>query len=163
MIPYLLMFLFDFGVFFEFILYFQLLILSCRCNPQTVSPFIRFLSEPLHKRNIIHAYVVMPFPVLVLFKRESRILVTKLSVEFRRIEITFQPYFLQLAQFLGNPFRKMQGVSAGVNQQQQLLRLDFFPYFIKLPFRPLLFYLLLRLIGFKFSRIPYRPFNIKRL
>ena len=45
----------------------------------------------------------------------------------------------------------------------QLLRLDFFPYFIKLPFRPLLFYLLLLLIDFKLSRIPYRPFNIKRL
>ena len=87
----------------------------------------------------------------------------ELSVELGRIEITFQSYLLQLAQFLGNPFRKMQGVSAGVNQQQQLLRLDFFPYFIKLPFRPLLFYLLLLLIGFKLSRIPYRPFNIKRL
>gem|GEM_PF-5117743 len=45
----------------------------------------------------------------------------------------------------------------------QFLRLDFFPYFIKLPFRPLLFYLLLLLIGFKLSRIPYRPINIKRL
>ena len=117
------MFLFDFGAFFEYILYFQPFILLCRCNSQTVSPFIRFLSEPLHKRNVIHAYVVMSFPVLVLFKRESRILVTKLSVEFRRIEITFQPYFLQLAQLLDNLFRKVQGVSAEVNQRQQLLHI----------------------------------------
>ena len=87
--------------------------------------------------------MIVTFPILVLLKRECRTLVTELSVELRRIEITFQSYLLQLAQFLGNPFRKMQGVSAGVNQQQQLLRLDFFPYFIKLPFRPLLFYLLL--------------------
>ena len=124
------MFLFDFGVFFEFILYFQLLILSCRCNPQTVSPFIRFLSEPLHKRNIIHAYVVMPFPVLVLFKRESRILVTKLSVEFRRIEITFQPYFLQLAQLLDYSFREFQGVSTEVNQRQQFLYMREVPLYL---------------------------------
>ena len=124
------MFLFDFGVFFEFILYFQLLILSCRCNPQTVSPFIRFLSEPLHKRNIIHAYVVMPFPVLVLFKRESRILVTKLSVKFRRIEITFQPYFLQLAQLLDYSFREFQGVSTEVNQRQQFLYMREVPLYL---------------------------------
>ncbi|OUN70570.1 hypothetical protein B5G10_10445 [Barnesiella sp. An55] len=45
----------------------------------------------------------------------------------------------------------------------QFLRLDSFQYFVKLPFRPLLFYLLLLRIGFKHSRIPYRPINIKLL
>ena len=79
---------------FEFILYFQPLILPCRCNPQTVSPFIRFLPKPLHKWYIIYAYVVVSFFAFVLFKRECRIFVTELSVELRRIEITFQPYFL---------------------------------------------------------------------
>ena len=100
------MFLFAFGVLFEYILYFQPFILPYGCNPQTVSPFTCFLSEPLHKRNVIHAYMVMPFPVLVLFKRESCIFVTELSVELRRIEISFQPYLFQLAQLLGYPFRE---------------------------------------------------------
>ena len=59
------MFLFDFGAFFEYILYFQPFILP---YIQTVSPFIRFLSEPLYKRNVIHAYMVVSFSVLVLFK-----------------------------------------------------------------------------------------------
>ena len=76
----------------------------CRCNHQTVSPFMCFLPEPLYQWNIVYAYMVMSFPVLVLLKRESRILVTELSVEFGRIEITFQPYFLQLAQLLDNHF-----------------------------------------------------------
>ena len=62
------MFLFDFGVFSEYILYFQSLILLCWCNPQTVSPFIRFLPKSLDKRNVVNAYVVMSFPVLVLLK-----------------------------------------------------------------------------------------------
>ena len=108
------MFLFDFGVFFEFILYFQPLILPCRCNPQTVSPFICFLPEPLYQQNIIHAYVVVSFTVLVLFKRESCIFITEFSVKFGRIEITFQPNFFQLAQLFDYPFREMQGVSAKV-------------------------------------------------
>ena len=115
------MFLFAFGVLFEYILYFQPFILPYGCNPQTVSPFTCFLSEPLHKRNVIHAYMVMPFPVLVLFKRESCIFVTELSVELRRIEISFQPYLFQLAQLLGYPFREFQVVSAEVNQRQQSL------------------------------------------
>ena len=108
------MFLFAFGVLFEYILYFQPFILPCGCNHQTVSPFMCFLSEPLHKRNVIHAYVVVSFPILVLFKRESCIFITELSVEFRGIEITFQPYLLQLAQLLDYPFRKIQGASAKV-------------------------------------------------
>ena len=116
---------------FEFILYFQHLILPCRCNPQTVSPFIRFLSEPLDKRNVIHAYMVMSFPVLVLLKRESRTLVTKLSVELGRIEITFQPNFLQLAQLLNYSFGEFQGVPAEVYQRQQLLHMGKVPlYFV---------------------------------
>ena len=115
------MFLFAFRVFFEYILYFQSFILSCRCNSKTVSPFIRFLSEPLNKRNIVNAYVVMSFPVLVLFKRESRTFVTELSVELKRIEISFQPYLFQLAQLLDYPFREFRGVSAEVNQRQQFL------------------------------------------
>ena len=115
------MFLFDFGVFFEYILYFQPFILLCWCNPQAVFPFIRFLPEPLHQRNIIHAYMVVSFPVLVLLKRESRTLVTELSVELGRIEITFQPYFLQLAQLLNYSFGEFQGVPAEVYQRQQLL------------------------------------------
>ena len=94
------MLLFVLGVIFEYILYFQPLILPCRCNSQTISPFIRFLSEPLDKRNVIYAYMVVSFPVLVLLKRESCTLVTELSVELGRIKITFQPYFLQLAQLL---------------------------------------------------------------
>ena len=81
------MFLFAFGVLFEYILYFQPFILLCRCNPKTGSPFIRFLSEPLHKRNVIHAYMVVSFPVLVLLKRESRTFVTEFSVELGRIEM----------------------------------------------------------------------------
>ena len=83
------MFLFAFGVLFEYILYFQPFIMLCRSNPQTASPFTCFLPEPLHKRNVIHAYVVVSFPILVLFKRESCIFITELSVELRRIEITF--------------------------------------------------------------------------
>ena len=81
------MFLFDFGAFFEYILYFQSFTLLCWCNSQTVSPFIRFLPKPLDKRNVVNAYVVMSFPVLVLLKWESRILVTELSVELGRIEM----------------------------------------------------------------------------
>lgn len=42
----------------EYILYFQSFILPCRCNFQTVSPFIRFLSGLSHKRNVIHAYMI---------------------------------------------------------------------------------------------------------
>ena len=45
----------------------------------------------------------------------------ELSVELGRIEITFQPNFLQLAQLLDYPFREFQGVSAEDNQWQQLL------------------------------------------
>ena len=47
----------------------------------------------------------------------------ELSVELGRIEITFQPYLLQLAQLLDYPFREIQGVSAEVNQRQQLLHI----------------------------------------
>ena len=111
------MLLFVFRVILRCILHFQSFILSCRSNPQTVSPFIRFLPEPLDKRNIIHAYMVVSLPVLVLLKRESRILVSELSVELRRIEITFQPNFLQFAQLLDYPFREFQGVSAEINQR----------------------------------------------
>ena len=89
-----------------------------------------FLPEPLHKRNIIHAYVVVSFPILVLFKRESRIFVTELSAEFRGIEITFQPYLLQLAQLLDYPFREIQGTSAEVNQRQQLLHMGEVPLYL---------------------------------
>ena len=124
------MFLFAFGVLFEYILYFQPSILPCGCHPQTVSPFTCFLSEPLHKRNIIHAYVVVSFPILVLFKRESCIFITELSVEFRGIEITFQPYLLQLAQLLDYPFREIQGTSAEVNQRQQLLHMGEVPLYL---------------------------------
>ena len=105
----------------EFILYFQPLILLCRCNPQTVSPFICFLPEPLHKWYIIYAYVIVSFSAFVLFKRECCIFVTELSVELRRIEISFQPYLLQLTQLLDYSFRESQGVSAEVNQRQQLI------------------------------------------
>ena len=108
---------------FKLILYSQSFILSCRSNSQAVSPFIRFLPEPLYKRNVIHTYVIMSFPVLVLLKRESRTLVSELSVEFGRIEITFQPNFLQLAQLLDYPFREFQCVPAEVNQRQQLLHM----------------------------------------
>lgn len=59
----------------------------------------------------------MSFPALVLVKRESRIFITELSVEFRRIEITFQPYFFQLTQLLDYPFREIQGASAEINQR----------------------------------------------
>ena len=48
-----------------------------------------FLPEPLYQWNIIYAYMVMSFPVLILFKQESCIFITELSVELRRIEITF--------------------------------------------------------------------------
>ena len=80
-----------------------------------------FLPEPLHKRYIIYAYVVVTFLFLVLLKRECRSIVTELPVELRRIEITFQPYLLQLAQLLDYPFREIQGVSAEINQRQQFL------------------------------------------
>ena len=122
--------IFPFDGRFKLILYFQPFILCCRCNSQTISPFIRFLPEPLHKRNIIHAYMVMSFPVLVLLKRESRIFIMELSVEFGRIEITFQPYFLQLTQLLNYPFREFQGVSAEVNQWQQLLHIREVPLYL---------------------------------
>ena len=94
------MLLFVSGVILECILYFQSLIPPCGYNPQTISPFIRFLSEPLDKRNVIYAHMVVSFLVLVLLKRESCTLVTELSVELGRIKITFQPYFLQLAQLV---------------------------------------------------------------
>lgn len=97
-----------FVLFFEHILYIQPFILFCRGNAQTVSPFIRFLPEPLHKRNVIHIYVVVSFSVLVLSKRKSRILVTELSVELWRIEIPFQTNFLQLAQLLDYPSEKFK-------------------------------------------------------
>ena len=48
----------------EYILYFQPFILLCRRNTQTISPFIRFLSEPLHKRKKRGAQVLQPFAVL---------------------------------------------------------------------------------------------------
>ena len=48
--------------------------------------------------------MVMSFPVLVLLKRKSCILVTELPVELGRIKITFQPYLLQHAQLLDYPF-----------------------------------------------------------
>lgn len=80
-----------------------------------------FLPELLHKRYIIYAYVVVTFLFLVLLKRECRSIVTELPVELRRIEITFQPYLLQLAQLLDYPFREIQGVSAEINQRQQFL------------------------------------------
>ena len=102
--------------FFEHILYIQPFILFCRGNAQTVSPFMRLLPEPLHKRNVIHIYVVVSFSVLVLSKRKSRILVTELSVELWRIEIPFQTNFLQLAQLLDYPFREIQSISAKVYQ-----------------------------------------------
>ena len=63
--------------------------------------------------------MVMSFPVFILLKRECCIFIMELSVELGRIEITFQSYLLQLAQFLDNLFREMQGVSAEVNQRQQ--------------------------------------------
>ena len=44
----------------------------------------------------------------------------ELSVELGRIEITFQPNFLQLTQLLNYSFREFQGISAEVNQRQQL-------------------------------------------
>ena len=65
--------------------------------------------------------MVVSFPVLVLLKRKYRTLITKLSVELGRIEITFQPYLFQLAQLLDYPFREFRGVSAEVNQRQQFL------------------------------------------
>ena len=48
-ILYLLMLLFVFRVILGCISHFHSFLLSCRSNPQTVSPFIRFLPEPLHK------------------------------------------------------------------------------------------------------------------
>ena len=66
----------------------------CGCNVEIVSPFIRFLPKSLHKWYIIYAYVIVSFSAFVLFKQECHIFVTELSVELRRIEITFQPYFL---------------------------------------------------------------------
>ena len=136
---------------FEFILYFQPLILPCRCNPQTVSPFMCFLSEPLHKRNVIHANVIMSFSVLVLFKRKCGIFITEFSVELWGIEITFQPNFLQLAQLLDYPFREFQGVPAEVNQWQQFLHM-----------REVLLYLILILIelGAFFLMFPFHCFNM---
>ena len=145
------MFLFDFGAFFEYILYFQSFTLLCWCNSQTVSPFFCFLPEPLHKRNVIHAYVVISFSVLVLFKRESCTLVTELSVELGRIEITFQPNFLQLAQLLDYPFREFQGVPAEVNQRQQLLHMGEVPLY--------LVHILVELGAF-FLMLPFHCFNI---
>mgnify|MGYP001777110833 CR=1 FL=1 len=67
--------------------------------------------------------MVVSFPALVLLKRESRTLVMELSAELGRIEITFQPDFLQFAQLLDYPFREFQGVPAEVNQWQQLLHI----------------------------------------
>ena len=84
----------NFFLYLECILYFQSFILLCWCNSQTVSPFIRFLPEPLHKWYIIYAYVIVSFSAFVLFKRECCIFVTELSVKSGRIEITFQPYLL---------------------------------------------------------------------
>lgn len=68
---------------FMCILDFQPFILLCRSKPKTVSPFMRFLSELLDKRNIVHVYMVMLFPVLVLHKRECRTFTMEFSVEFR--------------------------------------------------------------------------------
>ena len=145
------MLLFAFGINFEYILYFQPLILPCRCNPQTVSPFIRFLSEPLDKRNVIYAYMVVSFPVLVLLKRESSTLDTELSVKLRRIEITFQPNFLQLAQLLNYSFGEFQGIPAEVYQRQQLIYM-----------REVTLYLvhILVKLGAFFHMFPFHCFNI---
>lgn len=41
-------------------------------NPQIFSPFMRFLTEPLHKWNVVHAYLEMSNPAFVFFKREIR-------------------------------------------------------------------------------------------
>ena len=120
-ITYLLILLFVLEMILECILHFQPFILPCRCNPQTVSTFICFQPKPFDKRNVIHAYVVMSFPVLVLFKRESRTFVTEFPVELRRIEITFQPYFFQLAQLQNYSFGEFQGIPAEVYQRQQFI------------------------------------------
>ena len=52
-------------------------------KPQTVSPFMRFLPEPLHKWNIVHAYFKMPFPAFIFFERESCAFCVEFTVKFR--------------------------------------------------------------------------------
>lgn len=110
-----------------------------------------FLPEPLHKWYIIYAYVIVSFSAFVLFKRECCIFVTELSVELRRIEISFQPYLLQLTQLLDYSFREFQGVPAEVNQWQQFLHM-----------REVLLYLILILIelGAFFLMFPFHCFNM---
>lgn len=75
----------------------------------------------------------------------------ELSVELGRIEITFQPNFLQLAQLLYYSFRELQGVPAEVNQRQQLFHM-----------REVTLYLVHILVelGAFFPMCPFHRFNL---
>ena len=92
-------------------------------NPQTVSPFMCLLPKPLHKRNVIHAYLKVPFPAFVFLERETCIFIVEFVAELRRIKVSLQPNSLEPAHLLYDTFREMQRVPAKVNQRQQLIHM----------------------------------------
>ncbi len=62
---------------------FQPVALLWGSKPKTVSPFLRFLPEPLHKWNAVHTYLEMSCPTFIFFKGESRAFCMEFTVEFR--------------------------------------------------------------------------------
>ena len=75
----------------ENILYFQSFILFSRCSFQTVSPFIRFLPKPLHKWNIVHTYLKIPFPRISMCSGRSQS--TAIAFPHKGSSINFVMFF----------------------------------------------------------------------